>query len=341
MGGLVYANRGLFTPPPDKQASVFDFDTGSQYRFAAQDGRLIAVNAEGMLGINQNGGRAFAVSRPMTKPVFQTAGSHTLMFDRGGTDVAVYSGGALVWEAKTEQPLITAKINEKGYAAVVTYEVGYKARIEVRTDKGEAVYHWRLGENYVVDVDLSPDGKRLAAVILSSAAAKLTSKVTVVDIDGEKILGEVLREDSLIFAVKYQKGGDLVAVGEDELLGISSKGVQKWAVSFENRTLQKYAVPDDSGAVLCFGGGRNNSLIEAYGSDGKKTGEYVSETEIKSLDAGSGGILVSEQRSLTLLSYKGRAVATAQTEREIRSVLLLSGKKAAVVLSNSVKIIKL
>lgn len=341
LGALAYFNRGLFQLENIGSASVFSFETGQHYQFDAWEGRILALNSEGLTCINQNGKQPWKISRQLSKPSMQTAGSYTVLFDRGGRDIAAYSAGAMLWEKKTDQPIITAKINEKGYCAVVTYEIGYKGKIEVSNSKGELVYSWKLGENYIVDVDISPDCKFFAAATVLTASSGVASKVTVVDIDAESILGEVQREDSLVMSIKYQKNGMLYAIAEGELIGISPKGEQRWVVGFEGRQLQKFKLPYNTSFVLSFVGSRNNSIVEIYNTEGRKTGEYISESEIKAMDVKSGEIIVSQQKKVMLLNLKGRVVAQAEAEREIRSVLLLPDKKAAVVLGGSVEIIKL
>lgn len=341
LGAFAYYNKGFLRFSTVSDNYVFDYETGQNYQFAVQEGRIISLNSEGLICANQKGKELWRISKQLSKPSMQTVGGYTLLYDRGGRDIAAYSGNTLLWEKKTEQPIITAKINEKGYCGIVTYEIGYKGKIEISNDKGELIYSWKLGENYVVDVDISPDCKYFAAATISTNASNVASKVTVVDIDGERVSGETLREDSLIMSIKYQSNGNLFALAEGELVGISPKGEQKWVVSFEERQLQKFKLPYDTSIVLSFIGSRNNSILEVYSKDGKKTGEFISENEIKAVDVLDGEVLISQQSKAILLSLKGRVIAQADTGREIRGVFLMSNRKAAAVIGNAVKIIKL
>lgn len=340
LGVLAYSNRGILRKDGGQSKTVLSFETGSHQRFENSGNNILALGKEGIDCISQAGEQLWSITKQLSSPVMQSEKDHILLFDRGGKDAAVYRGGERLWEITAQQPIITAKINQRGYTAIATYDVGYKGRIEIYNTHGELVYKWQLGDSYVVDIDVSPDCRYFAAVTVSSGQQQLASKLSVVNIDAERVEGEVEYPETLLITIKYQAGGNLVALGEDELIGISAGGQQKWAVEFEGRELQKFKLPYDSSCVLSFAGSRNNSIIQIYNRNGHKTGEYISEGEVKVVDVSGNSVAAAEDRSISVLNLKGRVSSKIQTQREIRSALLTQNGRVAVVYGNTVEIIK-
>lgn len=339
-GIIAYTNRSNFVGSSISGRTVFNFDTGQQYKFESQRSYITALCADGIVAFNQNGRKTWDIQRQTSNPRMQNEEGYTLLFDKGNNEISAYNDGAKMWERSMEQPIITAKINAKGFAAVVSYEIGYKGKIEILNSAGELIYMWQLGENYVVDVDISPDCRFFAAAAVLPAHAKLTSKVAVVDIDAESIIGETVREDTLIVEIKYQSGGSLVALGEDELVGISSRGEQRWVVDFGGRQLQKAILPYNTSCVLTFAGSRNNSVVEVYNREGQKTGEYISDRQITAIDVFNNSIVLAEKRNIIMMNLNGRVSAQTEFQREIKDVMLMAHGNVAVVGNNSVDIIK-
>ncbi len=342
IGGIIYANRSFLQigATSNERQTIFSFESGQQFQFEKSKDNVLVINNEGITCVNQTGTHLWNIINHLATPCVQANGNYTLIFDRGGKTLATYNGSAKIAEITTEQKIITAKINPAGYIALVTDEVGYKAKIEVYNQRGQVVYKWMLGENHPVDVDISPDCKQLVAATLCTSSGKISGTITFVDIDKEKVISETKRDDSLLISVKYSKNGSLIALGEGELLGFNQKGENKWNVNFDGRTLQSFDLSNDSNIVLALTGSRNNTFVDVYDYNGKKRGEYVSDFQIKSLDVNDGTIAVSQQRDIKLLNFKGKVKSQKTVQKDVRDIILLPQDKVAVIGGNTVDIIK-
>jgi hypothetical protein len=335
----VYQNRGTLRAL-NGSSEVFSYESGQNFSFDTQNGNVVAIGSDGAQCFSDKGIRKWNVIRRFVNPRMQNEGDFNLFYEKGNKEVYLYSDGSKIWEYVSDQPIITAKINAKGYAAVVSYETGYRAKIEIIDGLGSLLYKWQLSEDYVIDADVSPDCKQFAAATVSPNDANVTSRVTVVDIDGEKITGETLLEGTLTVCIEYQKNGSIAAVGSDKLVCISPRGEMQWAVDFEEKQLQKFKLGYNTSHILTFEGSRNNSILEIYGKDGKKTGEYISGEEIKDIDINGATIAVLEKQELSLISLKGAVMSETELKKDVKKVMLLPKNRIAAVGSSSVEIIK-
>jgi len=341
LGGLIYANRSfLQIGSPNERQTIFSFESGQQFQFEKAKDNVLVISNDGIICVNQSGTHLWNIINHLTTPCVQSEGAYTLIFDRGGKVLTTYNGNAKIAEIITDQKIITAKINAAGYIALVSNEVGYKAKIEVYNQHGEVVYKWMLGESHPVDVDISPDCKQLVAATLCTNSGKISGTITFVDIDKEKVINETKRDDSLLISVRYSKNGSLIALGESELLGFNKKGENKWNVNLDGRTLQSFDLSNDNNIVLALTGSRNNTIVDIYDQNGKQRGEYVSDFQIKSLDVNEGTIAISQQRDIKLLNFNGKVKSQKTVQKDIHDIILLPQDKVAVIGGNTVDIVK-
>ncbi|NLB81412.1 MAG: hypothetical protein GX800_07365 [Clostridiaceae bacterium] len=340
IGSLVYQNRGFLRSDIEAAKPVFSYETAARYTFETVDGNILALDSEALTCMSKNGHKQWDVIKKTSNPRMHTSDKHILVFDRGGKQLDAYIQESKLWEFTTEHPIVTAKINSNGCAAVVSYEIGYKGKVEIIDNTGELLYKWLLSEDYIIDVDVSPDSKYFAAVVLRPGSAKTTSSIIVVDIDGERKKGEVSFDGNLIFSMKYQKNGSIVAVGSDLLAGISPKGEKLWTVDFEGKELESFKLGYNTSSVLSFAGSRNNSVVQIYGKKGQKIGEYISDEEVGDVDIFETTIAAAEKNNVVLLNQNGQVSTKTPFNKNINKLLLLSRHRIAIIGSNGVEILK-
>lgn len=337
---IAYENRGFIQSANGEGKEILTFDSALNHVYDVYKGNIVMLNSDSLSLISQKGVKVREHFQHMSKPCIYASGSMILHYDMGGRDIFLYNDSNEIWRKKTEQQIITAKTNQQGYTILVTYEVGYKSKITVLDTKGDPIYVWQLGEDYIVDVDIAPDSRSFVAAAITPKEKDLTSKIAVVDINLEKIIGEEIRNNSLISSINYVSGGDIVALGESELVGISSKGLLRWQVSFEGKRLEKFHITYNGTSVLVFGGSRNNSIVEIFNRNGTKTGEFITSDEVSSVHVLNNNVAVTAGKRVTFLNLKGKVTSFFDTDRELRKALLLSPRKAAIILGNSIEIIR-
>lgn len=339
-GYLVYSNRGKFQMVGDN-SPVYTIDTATSPQFTKQGGGLLVLTRDGLSRYNLGGGQEFSVPKVLSTPAMHNAGNYTVIYDREGKDIITYKNGSKAMEYTCDQSIKFAKINAAGYTAVITDDAGYNEKVLVLNQRGEEVYKWQLSDSYILDIDISPNCKHIAASTVSSESESADGNILLIDIDKEETTSKVTRANSIFPSVKYIKNSYIAAVGESEMLGIDGKGEVKWAVDYNDRILESFVINDSGNPVLCMSGTQNNNILEMYNNKGVKTGEYESQDKIKSLDCLGGNIAVCEKRNVLLLGYNGKVKSKKETQKDIRQVILVKGRSAAVVSAGTVDLAKL
>jgi len=335
-GVALSMNRGTIGGADIKE--IFTYDT--EYKFLKSDKNLIAVNNDGIVAIDKDGKKVWEEITQASDGHAVSEGGYTLFYDKGGYTARVFKDGVKTAQITTDQPILNAKINKNGYFSVISYEIGYKSKIEIFNRQGELVYNWKLGEGYAVDAELSPNGKMVAAIILYTDGGALESCVAIADINREIAVAEHRKKDTLLFSVNYQSNGNIVCVGESETIGYNGRGEEKWSIEYGDKALQHFEVPYSNNIALVFAGGRNNSVVEFYNERGAKKGEYTSDEEIGAIDVNGATYSVAMPRKVVLLSGRGKEKSRFAMQKDIKDVSLLTEKEIAVVSNGVVELVK-
>ena len=95
----------------------------------------------------------------MDAPALNTAGSYTVVYDVGGQQLIVLGEEKLLHELTlpTEESILCATVNEKGWVAVTSKVSGHKAVVNVYDPGFESVLEIRLSSRYISDAVVTPD----------------------------------------------------------------------------------------------------------------------------------------------------------------------------------------
>lgn len=83
-------------------------------------------------------------------PELYSAGKYSIAYDLGGNDLLFFSSSSVITELETEAPIVSARVNEKGFIAVCTEESGWGGSVTVYNARGNAIYKWYSGSDRVL-----------------------------------------------------------------------------------------------------------------------------------------------------------------------------------------------
>ena len=108
--------------------------------------------------------------------------SKTLLYDRGGNDLKVYSGEKELFSQNYAKSIYCAELSSSGSLAVATRSDTHTSQVTVYNDKFASIYEWYSAEGYVLDLCLPASGKVLAAATLEAQDGQLVSSVNLLDL---------------------------------------------------------------------------------------------------------------------------------------------------------------
>ena len=91
----------------------------------------------------------------MSEPRLHTEGEYAACYNLDSKEVTVFKNQSEAYNIKTDNKLITAKVNKNGYLFTATEKEGYNCECMVYNRKGEAIFKWDVSKSEFLDGDIN------------------------------------------------------------------------------------------------------------------------------------------------------------------------------------------
>lgn len=145
-------------------------------------GDLAVIGQNRVLYYNPNGRKVREIRHNLYNVDGTCYRSKTLLYDRGGNDLKVYSGEKELFSQNYAKSIYCAELSSSGSLAVATRSDTHTSQVTVYNDKFASIYEWYSAEGYVLDLCLPASGKVLAAATLEAQDGQLVSSVNLLDL---------------------------------------------------------------------------------------------------------------------------------------------------------------
>lgn len=316
-----------------EEATRFDFTPDPVNAFAIYQDGLTVLSSTGLSIIDSSGNERLLFPAKFSKPVIKTAGKYLVGYDLGGNRWLYVEDYQVVRNALSESLILTAEINERGWAVIVSEKIGSKATCTVYNDDLEIVYEWISPERYITCTELSNDCKSAAVGGLRQENAKIISTVILLHLDSEIPYAQIDIEDVVILDLKYLSDGSVAVLTENSVIVLDRKGEERGRFEFDNSLLLDYDFDGEDFLLLRLQRSGSAEISDVYllNFDAKDE-QTVSVSNIISIDAQEKyiGILTSD----TVMVYNSNLEKQFVSEISAGSKkLLIREDGAALVLS--------
>lgn len=331
IGQRLYENRYLFADNAEpKSTPIFSYESGQNYRFLPYGKHFLAVGNEGVTEMTAGGRTVQQISFPASAPTVDISGSYFLIYDRGGNTLSSYKGKDCYVKQELPEEILLAKINSKGFLAVVTEERSYQCKVEIYNRYGESVYEWLVADYHIIDIAVAPDCKRFAAAVLDTSKGHADGALLFVDIEAEAVAAREEQTDSLFLSLCYGRGNTLMAVTETDVRGYNEKGERKWLQDFGGCKLLSFDMEENRNIVLSLEEGNNTARILSYTRDGKEAGSYHAATDTGIIASRGNTVAVGEAKEVALLRHSGTEKGRLPSPKEVKQIVLTDKNVLAV-----------
>lgn len=321
--------------------NIYEFENDSNYQLAEYHGKIFALGYEGVRFLNFNGEQTDYIENHTSSPHYNISGNMILLYDKGDKKLSVYDGVNKKYSYECDQPIKNAKTNKNGYTVLTSDEVAYNSKVLVLDSKGQLVYIWKIGNEYIVDVDIAPDNKSLAAVTISTDTGVIIQNVVLIDIKAAQETGRTRIEGEMPISVKFAESGSAIVVSDTNLRLYDFKAREKWNVSFENNTLQSFEIDSTGNTVVALKGIKNNTIIRTYTKNGGKSGEYITDTNVSYIDVNQRNIAICEESNISVINYSGKVLSTTEIMKNVKGISLAGSDKVLILCDDCIQLIRI
>ena len=317
------------------RAEEFLYDGDLTDTFAVLDGDLLICSSNTISLYSGSGTRYVSRSVSMENPVVDTNGSLAVVYDAGGSSLYVLGQRELIWSSEVMDTILSARLNENGQLTVVTQASGYRGRVTVYDAAYQPFMSVNLSSAYVMDADLSDDGKTLAIVTIGQEDGSFTSTLSLYEMNaaasGDFTPDRTHSLGSSVVLECHHTAEQVWIVTDSELFTVGHDGKTQSA-DWSDLHLKRYTLSGSDFAAILLGKYRAGSQAELWtlDADGQIRSMNINE-QVLSLSAAGRYVAVLTGDRLDIYTADLELYSTLDGTRGARTVLLMEDGSAILI----------
>lgn len=325
-------NIGISAPASEDGEVHFDTASGGE-TVVYKDGFAHAT-VEKLIITDKNGTEFQNTQLGFRNPVLSANSRYVLAYDSGGEGLMVADSFSVVFETQMEDPIITAKMNDNGYIAVVTEGDGYLAKVYVFDSSFREVYRYRSLNRYVLDAAVSPNNKALAISAINIEGAGIVPEIMYFKLKDEKVQWTVSFEESPCVCISIKDNGTICGLFNWGMVSLNNKGNEIGRYELDNQVLQCYSMEDGDDNVFVVSAAENgHGTVVICNEKGTVKDTVALDHYAVRLDYYNGRIAILGNQKSSVHNRSGKLLWEDTPERA--TDIAFMGKNAVVVVSET------
>lgn len=320
--------------------NYYTYAPDASNRYGAMGNLLVVLNQNSIQFLQDDGTTYFSKQIACSTPMLHVNGDYALAYDIGGENLGLFTRDSMVFSLQQdeEEPIISARLNQSGYLAVVTEKIGYKSVVSVYNSEQELVFDYNSSSRYIMDAVVTEDNKSLLIALLSQENGSFCTRYVRYALNNEEPLEEHLLTNHLTADLAYM-GDTYCSLSDRQIAFLNDDGAYLASYDFGDLYLAGYSLGGDGFATLLLNRYQAGSLGTLLTID--ETGELLGmkqiNHEVLSLSACGEYVAVLSGSQLVVMNKKLEELSTLEdtgyadtilTQKD-GTVLVMGGSSAA------------
>lgn len=321
----------------------YEVELGTVKNIIAANSNLNVLTNDKTLVLTSSAKELQPENHSYSEPVMKAKGSRLIVYDLSSGQFRVQSSAGTTKEFELEQPITAAAISQKGCFAVATYNENAQTVLYSYSKSGEQEFTHNFGLERIIDMDISSNGKYLAAAAVSASNGEMNSKLYIINLnsDGKEYVAELDYPGTTLLKVNYVKGNNIVALGDNIRSYVKNNRERTDDRSFNSDKLNNYSVASNGSSTLLLSKYGSTSLSELtfYTNKNKEKYTQTFDREVKSISTDGSHTAVLFDGEVRTYNKKGKQVGTIYFNGDPQRVVI-DGGTTYVLTSVSIKSFK-
>lgn len=316
------------------EIAVSDDPTMTVNRF--KDGVAIATS-DRLRVFDSSGLEFYSDKLVMANPVMRTSDKRIMVFDRGGKTLGLYTSFACISQLKSDNEIINASINDRGYIAVASQADGYKSMVTLYNANMKERYKYYSADGYVLGTAVYGAGKQLACSALTVGGNKC--RISVFNTNDDAAACEITLNACFVYDLEYIAKERLVAVTDTGWYLTDTKtGNILDSGSYSGASLSCFDIKGSKG-VFVFTDNGNKSRLNICDFTAGNSFDLSVEGVVQSIALDDGKAAVYSSDTLYCFDLSGRELY--REEKTGKRIVDVSGKYIIFAHSGGISYVKM
>ena len=166
----------------EDNANSITIDTDNLSLIHAYDKSLVIYNEGSINFYNSDAKKIGNIDITLSKPVADSSEKYLAIGDTSSQKVCLIKSNVLVWQKDLEGRISKITVNKNGYVGVSVAGTTHESIVMMFNPNGELLFSDYLS-NYVVDLDISEDGKFVAIAQIDNSNILPSTKIEIISIN--------------------------------------------------------------------------------------------------------------------------------------------------------------
>ncbi len=221
------------------EESAISFDEASANRFHAVSGGFAVLSADGMHIYDLSGKEKSYFMLSYHSPSITGSKNSVIAYDRNGQEYTVLNKNKILYNGKTNAPIINLTMNSNSSYSVVTAGPECKALVTVYSSKFKELYKLYSTEQYILSAPISNNLKYMATLGFSAGSGQFNGMISFYKLDTEGAIATVSLPDCMPISASFMQNGNLSVLCEDRMLTYTEKGELVREILFDGFSVSK------------------------------------------------------------------------------------------------------
>ena len=317
--------------------SVIPFADADNSDFAAFKDGVVCASGDKICYINKKGEKEWSHDISVANPIVSARGNYIAIGSNGGTKLSLYKKNKLIYSVDVPNKVRSLVVSEKGDTVLITEKTAYKGSVALVNKKGELVFSWSSGTNYITAASIL--NNRKIAVSLASTDKRVTSYVMMFDIKSTEPASGVELQDSLIYGLETD-GKNVMANGDNCVAMITSDSDVKYDNRFDDVSLTHSANDNHGYRVITYT--RDNvPIMNVYDKKGKNVDSRDIEATPDFVAIDTTTVLYNNGRDVICGNISDNKKTLYTAPREIKKLIIIDTKSYMIVYEDGLEIIRI
>lgn len=340
-GFWLYNQLYVFKDYVISRSEAIEVASGTKYVSAGK--LLYRYNSDGVSCISRNSDTKWSITYNMQAPISDICDTTMAIAEQQGTQVYIINEDGLVGNFETQYPILKVRVSTQGMVAVVQ-EQDNITWINLYQADGTVVANDKttVGETgYPMDVDLSPNGQRMAVSYLGMKEGILGSGVVFYDFGtlGQKkennIISSVEYQDTVVPEIYFVDNTRTVAVADNGFYVFDGgdEPAQTAEVDFSEEIIGSFHDDSQIGFLFLNEDSDQEYRMELYNYSGRRRKTRKIDATFDNIKIENGQILMYNEKGFDVFSKSGRLRFTSAYEKEVEELFYFGSFRTYLVIT--------
>lgn len=331
-GFILYNNHHEFQDYVITSSVPNEVSAGTRYETAGKN--LYRYNSDGISCVTRSNELKWSITYNMQAPIADICGNTMAVAEQQGNQIYVVDKDGLVGNFETLLPILKIRVSRQGVVAVVLQEDDVTWVNMYRAD-GTSIMSDKTtiaDSGYPLDIDVSPDGQKLAVSYLKTDNGIISSDVVFYHFGSagqakdNHIVAQENFEDVVMPEISFVGNSRCVAVSDSGFVVFRGGDAPKKVASVEFDEEIVSCFHDEKRIGFLFRGSTEeyDYRMELYNYSGRRKASKDINAEFEEIKIENGQILMYSDKGFSIFTGSGRKRFAADYEKEITDLFYFS-----------------